>query len=156
MAKRKKPKTSNNPIKLFTPTEVKKENNKLLVSFEHLCLNNKKYNMDEIGDNKIKNKYYQDFYEKILEYSKYDNFKKYISENGIYRDKNHIHQIKWNDNRINENAFTSLNTNLMEQIKDDCWQLGINNDKFRIHGFFIDNVFYLVWLDPLHHLYPLK
>ena len=56
MAKRKKPKTSNNPIKLFTPTEVKKENNKLLISFEHLCLNNKKYNMDEIGDNKTKNK----------------------------------------------------------------------------------------------------
>ena len=44
----------------------------------------------------------------------------------------------------------------MEQIKDDCWQLGINSTTFRIHGFFIENVFYVVWLDPLHMLYESK
>ncbi len=44
----------------------------------------------------------------------------------------------------------------MRQIKDECWQLGINNQGFRIHGYFIGNIFYVVWLDPNHNMYERK
>ncbi|MBO5142952.1 MAG: hypothetical protein J6C46_08225 [Clostridia bacterium] len=66
-----------------------------------------------------------------------------------------MHPIDWSDSKIREKSFSSLSSELMEQISDECWQLGITSE-FRIHGFFIDNVFYVVWLDPLHQLYESK
>lgn len=44
----------------------------------------------------------------------------------------------------------------MRQIKEECWQLGINNQGFRIHGYFIENIFYVVWFDPNHNMYERK
>lgn len=38
----------------------------------------------------------------------------------------------------------------------DCYQLRISSAKGGIHGIFINNVFYVIWLDPLHNLYPDK
>jgi hypothetical protein len=44
--------------------------------------------------------------------------------------------------------------NLGEQVEpEEYWQFGIRPDRrWRVHGFFIDSVFYIVWLDPLHNL----
>ena len=84
-----------------------------------------------------------------------ENFKKNMS-NKVWSKTNHIHPIDWSDPQIRESCFTSLESKLMEQVKEECWQLGINNNGFRIHGFFIENVFYVVWLDPLHQLYKRK
>lgn len=39
---------------------------------------------------------------------------------------------------------------------DDLWQIRISLSKGGIHGLFIDNVFYVLWLDPQHNLYPDK
>ncbi len=37
----------------------------------------------------------------------------------------------------------------------DAWQFQIETNKYgRIHGIFIDDVFFIVWLDPNHRLYP--
>lgn len=36
----------------------------------------------------------------------------------------------------------------------DCWQLRISKSKGGIHGVFQDNIFYVIWLDPLHNMYP--
>jgi hypothetical protein len=36
----------------------------------------------------------------------------------------------------------------------DCYQIRISKTKGGIHGVFYDNVFYVIWLDPLHNLYP--
>ena len=36
----------------------------------------------------------------------------------------------------------------------DCYQIRISKSKGGIHGIFRDNVFYVIWLDPLHNLYP--
>jgi hypothetical protein len=30
------------------------------------------------------------------------------------------------------------------------------NEYGRVHGFFLDEVFYVVWLDPDHKLYPTR
>ena len=156
VAKKSKLKISNPPSDLIKPTEVKNNDTPIKFSFVNLDLNNKKYSMNAIGDNKTKSKFYDNLISKLQEYSTYKNFKKHIRNDGTYRDINHIHPIDWNDEQIREKGFTNMRLDEMEQIKEDCWQLGINSTTFRIHGYFIDNVFYVVWLDPLHNLYHSK
>ena len=36
----------------------------------------------------------------------------------------------------------------------DCYQIRIQSSKGGIHGIFIDNIFYIIWLDPFHNMYP--
>lgn len=36
----------------------------------------------------------------------------------------------------------------------DCYQIRISKSKGGIHGIFVDNIFYIIWLDPLHNMYP--
>jgi len=152
----RKPKISVKPDSPIKATSIADANTQLVLSYQYLCLNSKKYSMDEISDNRTRIGFYKDYFDKMTEYCSHENFKKYIRENGRYRDRNHIHPIDWRDSRIKESCFTSLNEDLMKQIQNDCWQLGINNQTFRIHGFFIENVFYVVWIDPLHNLYAFK
>lgn len=39
---------------------------------------------------------------------------------------------------------------------DDMWQIRISVSKGGIHGIFSDNIFYVIWFDPQHNLYPDK
>lgn len=155
MARKLKPKISVKPASPVTATKFENDNTCLIISYKHLCLSNKKYSMDLVNDSKEKISYYDSLYKKLNEYSQHENFKKYVTNNHWYRNTNHIHLINWNDIKIKEACFSSLDKSLMDQVKNDCWQLGINQ-QFRIHGFFIENVFYIVWLDPLHNLYERK
>lgn len=152
---KKRPKVSHKPNVIIEKTDIEDRQTNLVISYKYL-INSNKYSLDNIKDNRIKIQFYNDLITKLNEYCSFENFKKYISSDKGYAKSNHIHPIDWNDNRIREKKFTSLNEKLMEQIKDDCWQLGINSTTFRIHGFFIENVFYVVWLDPLHMLYESK
>lgn len=49
-------------------------------------------------------------------------------------------------------------THLTQQLQAcEAWQFEISvNEHGRIHGILIDEVFYVVWLDPGHQLYPKK
>lgn len=38
--------------------------------------------------------------------------------------------------------------------KNDCYQIRIGKSKGGIHGIFVDNIFFVIWLDPLHNMYP--
>lgn len=59
------------------------------------------------------------------------------------------HPIAWQD--TTENGFGLPNE---EQLVDTPYQFSLSsNEHGRVHGFFIDNVFYIVWLDPNHLLY---
>ncbi len=156
MSKNHKIKATTKPQDNVTATKLNNKNTQLVISYLHLCLNNKKYSLESVTDNRKAIFHYEEYFNKINEYCKFDNFKKKIVQDKLYSKRNHIHPIDWSDNRIKENSFSCLNTELMEQIRDDCWQLGIDNDGFRVHGFFIDNVFYVVWLDPNHELYERK
>ena len=50
-------------------------------------------------------------------------------------------------------GFDHLHQAFREQIVP--WQFTITaNAHGRVHGFWIDDVFYLVWIDPCHKLYP--
>jgi len=63
-----------------------------------------------------------------------------------------FHPIDWND--TSENCFDIPNE---EQLVDIPYQFSLSsNEHGRVHGFFIDEVFYIVWLDPDHLLYPSK
>lgn len=43
---------------------------------------------------------------------------------------------------------------LSEDLDDAAFQIGVSaNENGRIHGYFVGNVFYVVWLDPEHELY---
>lgn len=37
---------------------------------------------------------------------------------------------------------------------DDMWQMRISVSKGGIHGVFSENIFYVIWFDPHHNLYP--
>lgn len=39
---------------------------------------------------------------------------------------------------------------------NQCYQIRISKTKGGIHGIFYENVFYVIWLDPLHNMYPDK
>ncbi len=155
MSKKKHIKISNKPSNEIQaiPSTI---NKKIIFSFEYLDTKNSKYSMSQISDNRISLQFHNEFFKVLKDYSQEENFRKKIREDGRYRDRHHIHEIDWNDKQIKESNFTCLNSKLMEQVKDDCWQLGINATTFRIHGFFIENVFYIVWLDPFHQLYHMK
>ncbi|MEH1796470.1 MULTISPECIES: hypothetical protein [unclassified Nostoc] len=62
------------------------------------------------------------------------------------------HPIKWED--TSEKRFGLPNE---EQLVDIPYQFSISsNEHGRVHGFFIDEIFYIVWLDPDHLLYSAK
>jgi hypothetical protein len=62
------------------------------------------------------------------------------------------HPIKWAD--TSENCFGIPNE---EQLVDTPYQFSLSSNEYgRVHGFFIDEIFYVVWLDPNHQLYLRK
>lgn len=62
------------------------------------------------------------------------------------------HPIKWE--KTSESGFGLPNE---EQLVDIPYQLSLSsNEHGRVHGFFIKETFYIVWLDPDHLLYPEK
>ncbi|WP_111292245.1 hypothetical protein [Bacillus safensis] len=64
-----------------------------------------------------------------------------------------FHQIRWG--KVQEEKF-NFNEDFFEQIRDNCYQLSLSTAKGRFHGFLIDNIFFIVWLDPHHQLELMK
>lgn len=61
------------------------------------------------------------------------------------------HCIEWKTTS-EPDGFTHLNEQFQSYTP---YQFAISRNEYgRIHGFFIGNVFYVVWLDPDHQLYP--
>ncbi|MBN2980096.1 hypothetical protein [Cohnella algarum] len=63
-----------------------------------------------------------------------------------------VHPHNWD----HVSAKFPLNDELFKQIENDAYQFALSTARGRVHGFLIDNVFYIVWLDPDHNLYPSK
>lgn len=49
-----------------------------------------------------------------------------------------------------------LSEDLVQIDEENCRQFSISKANGRVHGFLIDDIFYIVWLDPHHNLYPIK
>lgn len=62
-----------------------------------------------------------------------------------------IHAIDWNDSRVTEDSFGMPNE---DEIVEKPFQFQLtSNEHGRVHGFVIDNTFYVRWFDPKHLLY---
>ena len=60
-----------------------------------------------------------------------------------------FHPIDFKDKSVSENTFDILS----EDVDDDAWQFSLSSNEYgRVHGYFVDDVFYIVWLDPDHKL----
>jgi hypothetical protein len=56
------------------------------------------------------------------------------------------HSINWT--QVSENAFGIKGE---EQLVDTPYQFSVSaNEHGRVHGFFVGEIFYIVWLDPNH------
>lgn len=61
------------------------------------------------------------------------------------------HPLDWNEKKITEECFSIPKE---EEFTQDRHQIQISSNAYgRVHGFFILDVFYVVWLDPEHELY---
>ena len=67
---------------------------------------------------------------------------------GLYSGKNSTFRIHRHDN-AKPPCDVPHNISL-----EELWQIRISTNKGGIHGMFVDNVFYVLWLDPQHNLYP--
>ena len=59
--------------------------------------------------------------------------------------------LDWNTTS-EPNGFASLN----QQLRGlEAWQFQITrNQHGRVRGFLLEDTFFIVWIDPDHHLYP--
>jgi hypothetical protein len=65
-----------------------------------------------------------------------------------------FHRIDWDRDNVSVKSFGIKGR---DEYDEEAWQFSISaNEHGRVHGFLIANVFYVVWLDPEHKLYPGK
>ncbi len=81
---------------------------------------------------------------KHLQNTTVDQFKK----DWGFRRSQYIHPINWDKAELDSFGIQSASPDL----DGDAWQFGISKDNGRVHGFFIGDFFYIVWIDPEHRL----
>ena len=81
---------------------------------------------------------------KHLQNTTVDQFKKDLA----YRRSQYIHPINWDDANLDSFGIQNASPDLDE----DAWQFAISKANGRVHGFFIGDFFYIVWIDPEHRL----
>lgn len=142
MSLKKIPKV-NPPHSQFIPKQVTGGNSKIVFSFEHLDFNNPYYNCNGMCDKGIKN-----CFEKLREYCKFtvDQIHAGLGGRAI-----RFHNINQDD--VDEwPEYISRN----EQLANSFYQISFGKTKGRAHGVIIENIFYIIWLDPHHFLYHNK
>lgn len=137
--KTKVPKSSKFGIE---PTKLKPQQG-ISFSFKYYQDNHNKFSSREKGAT-----YWLTLIDRLKALSGLSNQELLVNRSGTLR----CHPIKWED--TSENGFGLANE---EQLVDTPYQFSLSsNEHGRVHGFFIDEVFYIVWLDPDHLLYPAK
>ncbi len=119
---------------------LKENSDTLQFSFKHLDLGNDKYSIS---------KCHRDFWEalarKLNEYSQWP-VDQFVDQN--YADHRHIIDFR----QTTEPAgFWHLDTDQLGY--EEPWQFKIGEHHWRVAGFILNGVFYIVWLDPDHALY---
>lgn len=135
--KSKIPKTCKSRIK---PTSIKLQG--ISFSFKYYEKNHDKF----VVDNK-QTEYWLTLLERLRSLSSWSVQELLINRSSSIR----FHPIKWED--TSEKKEFRLPDE--EQLVDIPYQFSLSSNQHgRVHGFFIDQVFYIVWLDPDHLLYP--
>jgi len=113
-------------------------------SFAYLDLIHQKFNSANYPET-----YFKKFSERLKEISKIK-FKTFVSDPHLKRTL-HSHPIKWEDTA--EKA--GFNLSGQKDLADQPWQFSVTvNEHGRVHGFWIENIFHIVWYDLNHALYP--
>lgn len=129
------------PLKKEYRDELQKNRKeKIQFSFSLLELNHKYFNLGTTC-----NKWSQSLMVTMQELS---NISKVDLLSGRYEDRFRPHGHDW------EKLKESFNLDDLEQLETRQISLGAGSG--RIHGVFIGNVFFLIWLDPKHYLYHNK
>jgi len=124
-------------------TSTTKETKKISFSFKYLDSNHSKFSIDL--QNTI---YWQTLINRLKDLSGLTRLELIQNSSKALR----CHKIDWKD--TSEKSFGLPNE---EQLVDIPYQFSVSsNEHGRIHGFFIQEVFYIVWLDPEHKLYSRK
>lgn len=117
-------------------------NDLVIFSYKYLCLDNEKFDISERDTT-----YFIKLKERLKNISSMTAHETRSTPNKTLR----FHPIDWNDHRLTETCFGIPNE---EQIAYEPRQFSISvNEHGRVHGFYIDNVFYIRWFDPNHNLY---
>lgn len=81
-----------------------------------------------------------------------------ITKMEFWKQRQHydIHSIDWNKKKLTRKRF-SIPDHIWEKIDSaDMVQFRLSTSNGRVHGFWIYNTFYVVWLDPHHQLDPME
>lgn len=71
------------------------------------------------------------------------------------REKSELLSGKIKSYRIHDHRNATPPSKLPDGVSlNDFYQIRISKSKGAIHGVFYENIFYIVWLDPLHNMYP--
>ncbi|NET71718.1 MAG: hypothetical protein F6K62_12515 [Sphaerospermopsis sp. SIO1G2] len=146
MPKQKKIKKSNPSVSSASkikPTQV--EHSQLITfSYKYLNNNHEKFSISKKSQEYIV-KYLEVLLERLRDISSMTYYDMTVKNARILR----CHPIDWND--TTENGFGLVDE---EQLVGQPYQFQLSSNEYgRIHGFFIENIFYIVWLDPDHLLY---
>lgn len=140
----KKPKIPILPLsKIYNRTTLP-DSQALRFSFKYLDFNNPKFHYDDCADG-----YLQKILVRLRDIGGYTIKRFRYEQTASLRN----HRISW-DRSSEPQGFSCLNEELRQE---ESWQFGVTaNEHGRVHGFLIDETFYIVWLDPLHRLFPSK
>ena len=135
------PKAKATASKRIEPTnfDKKKKSDNVLFSFESID-RNEYFNLDGTCQN-----WAADLFEAMQMVSG-------ISMTDIYAGKYSGKQSRF---RIHQHEKANAPCKVPKTVSlEDMWQIRISKSKGGIHGVFSENVFYVVWFDPHHNLYP--
>lgn len=82
-----------------------------------------------------------------------------ILENSSMRKQLRIHEVDFNGRNvsINRSAINSIPSNIRNNEREfPFYEISIARSRGRIFGFFDDSVFYVVYLDRHHNMYPME
>lgn len=111
-------------------------------SFKYLDLTHKKF---QIGQQE--SRYFETVLRRLKDVCAYNSIELFSNRSSSLR----AHPIEWHDTSEPE-GFSCLNNQLRDH---PAYQFQISsNEHGRVHGIFINTIFYIVWFDPNHKLYP--
>ncbi len=114
------------------------QNKTINFSFECVALTGDQFALESVSDNILR-----ELIKKMQYYGT-------IEPRHLRNYDHHCHPIDWKDSRVTRTGFTHLDE---QKQAYPAWQLNIVGIA-RMHGFFSENTFYIVWFDSNHELYP--
>jgi len=127
--------------RIHPPSKASIDHETLRFSFQHLEISHEKFRLDGRAA-----QYFIKLFERLQNLSSLKHTEFTSNRGNSLRS----HPIDWG-NTSEKDGFTHLN-NQLKGLPPCQFQVSKNNG--RVHGFLLDNVFFVVWFDPDHLLYP--